>query len=629
MKQISKKNFYMLSLLVVSLLMIVIVPTYAKFGSDYETDNDIVGMSLSFDINISNIEEYEELIIQAGETKKFNVEVTNSTGGLIYYGIWYRMVEPSTISSDISIGRLYGSTTTTSGSIANGGVTTPTIVITNNSSSQIKLNIGVGNSATSVSDIEYLDGKQLVNGEVKIYPNSPNLDTGLIPVYYHDGVWKKADSTNTDESWYNYDEKKWANAVLVSDETKRNTYLSSSTVVGSTIADSDITAFYVWIPRYKYRVWNITRQGGAETTYAYSAFTKGIDIEWENGTSSTGNVSCRYETSTSVTSTVLSDKCSYEGIEITTGSGNKNYTNAWYTHPAFTFGDKPIEGFWIGKFETSGSTTSPKILPDVKSISQAVSGKITASQKFHDYGLSNDIDAHVLTNLEWGAVAYLTHSIYGLCSGESCGGVYINNSSDYFTGRSGGAIGGSSDLNLTTVYGSSNTTSTTKYNTTGYYTYKGYFIEYDGTINTTVDKLDESKIASTTRNVTGVYDMAGGRSEGVMGNMVDEFNANKDIKVFLISLKAGGTGLNLTGADMVIHYDPWWNASAENQATDRAYRIGQKNNVQVYILITKNSIEEKIYELQQKKSQLIDNMLDTKTSFISKLSKEDIMKLFE
>jgi SNF2 family DNA or RNA helicase len=65
-------------------------------------------------------------------------------------------------------------------------------------------------------------------------------------------------------------------------------------------------------------------------------------------------------------------------------------------------------------------------------------------------------------------------------------------------------------------------------------------------------------------------------------------------------------GLNLTGADMVIHYDPWWNASAENQATDRAYRIGQKNNVQVYKLIVKDSIEEKIYELQKNKSQLIN-----------------------
>ena len=111
--------------------------------------------------------------------------------------------------------------------------------------------------------------------------------------------------------------------------------------------------------------------------------------------------------------------------------------------------------------------------------------------------------------------------------------------------------------------------------------------------------------------------------------LVDEFNTNSEIKVFLISLKAGGTGLNLTGADMVIHYDPWWNQSAENQATDRAYRIGQKNNVQVYKLITSNSIEEKIYELQNKKAELIDNMLDTKTSFVNKLSKDEIMSLFE
>ena len=111
--------------------------------------------------------------------------------------------------------------------------------------------------------------------------------------------------------------------------------------------------------------------------------------------------------------------------------------------------------------------------------------------------------------------------------------------------------------------------------------------------------------------------------------LVDEFNDNPDIKVFLISLKAGGTGLNLIGADMVIHYDPWWNLSAENQATDRTYRIGQKKNVQVYKLITKNSIEEKIYELQQRKAKLIDNMLSTKETFISKLSKEEIMNLFK
>ena len=80
---------------------------------------------------------------------------------------------------------------------------------------------------------------------------------------------------------------------------------------------------------------------------------------------------------------------------------------------------------------------------------------------------------------------------------------------------------------------------------------------------------------------------------------------------------------------MVIHYDPWWNLSAENQATDRTYRIGQKRNVQVYKLITKNSIEEKIYELQKKKEKLVDNTLSTKQTFINKLSKEEILNLLQ
>jgi len=111
--------------------------------------------------------------------------------------------------------------------------------------------------------------------------------------------------------------------------------------------------------------------------------------------------------------------------------------------------------------------------------------------------------------------------------------------------------------------------------------------------------------------------------------LVDEFNKNEDVKVFLISLKAGGTGLNLTGADVVIHYDPWWNLAAENQATDRAYRIGQKNHVQVYKLITKDSLEEKIHLLQEKKAKLIDDVLSTEEVFINQLSREEILSLFE
>lgn len=111
--------------------------------------------------------------------------------------------------------------------------------------------------------------------------------------------------------------------------------------------------------------------------------------------------------------------------------------------------------------------------------------------------------------------------------------------------------------------------------------------------------------------------------------MVDEFNNNQSIKVFLISLKAGGTGLNLTSADVVIHYDPWWNVSSENQATDRAYRIGQKNSVQVYKLITSNSIEEKINKMQERKEKLSKDILSTEETFISKMSKEEILNLFE
>ena len=110
--------------------------------------------------------------------------------------------------------------------------------------------------------------------------------------------------------------------------------------------------------------------------------------------------------------------------------------------------------------------------------------------------------------------------------------------------------------------------------------------------------------------------------------LVDEFNKNTDIKVFLISLKAGGTGLNLVGADTVIHYDPWWNFSAENQASDRVHRIGQKNNVQIIKMITKDSIEEKILELQNKKKDLFDKVVGEDNNLLTKLTNEELLSLF-
>lgn len=114
--------------------------------------------------------------------------------------------------------------------------------------------------------------------------------------------------------------------------------------------------------------------------------------------------------------------------------------------------------------------------------------------------------------------------------------------------------------------------------------------------------------------------------------LVNEFNKNNEIKVFLISLKAGGTGLNLTSADMVIHFDPWWNIAVENQASDRAHRLGQENVVEVIKLISKDTIEEKIINLQESKKELIEDIIDDKLSnskTLNKLSKEELIDLFK
>jgi len=106
------------------------------------------------------------------------------------------------------------------------------------------------------------------------------------------------------------------------------------------------------------------------------------------------------------------------------------------------------------------------------------------------------------------------------------------------------------------------------------------------------------------------------------------FQEDDDCRLFLISLRAGGLGLNLTAADYVIHYDPWWNPAVEMQATDRTHRIGQDKNVFVYKLITKDSVEEKILQLQEQKKKLASKIISTDSGFIKKLTKEDIVGLF-
>jgi len=115
-------------------------------------------------------------------------------------------------------------------------------------------------------------------------------------------------------------------------------------------------------------------------------------------------------------------------------------------------------------------------------------------------------------------------------------------------------------------------------------------------------------------------------------SLVNEFNESKEAQVFLISLKAGGTGLNLTSAKFVMHMDPWWNPSIEDQATDRAHRIGQKNIVEVIKLIAKDTIEENIIKLQEDKREIINSVISDDSlniNNISKLTNEEILDLFK
>ena len=207
---------------------------------------------------------------------------------------------------------------------------------------------------------------------------------------------------------------------------------------------------YVWMPRYKYKLFNVS---GATTSVQM------IEIEFENSTTSKS-----------------------------TGTQN----NEWVTHPAFTFGTTELNGIWVGKFESSNSTSDVKIVPNVSSLrSQTIGSMFNAARAIETtakYGLSSsEVDTHMMKNMEWGAVAYLTNSKYGRyestgsCISSGCE-IWINNNSNFTTGCAGSSVSVSS------------ASSCNQWNTT-----------------TGIN-------ASTTGNIYGIYDMSGGAWEYVMGN---------------------------------------------------------------------------------------------------------------
>jgi SNF2 family DNA or RNA helicase len=146
------------------------------------------------------------------------------------------------------------------------------------------------------------------------------------------------------------------------------------------------------------------------------------------------------------------------------------------------------------------------------------------------------------------------------------------------------------------------------------------FSQFTSMLDIIRTRLDEQGIS--------YYVITGETSKEKRLQLVKAFNGD-DVPVFLISLKAGGVGLNLTGADVVIHYDPWWNVAAQNQATDRAHRIGQTKKVTVYKLIARHSVEEKILKLQETKRDLAEQVMNGGLGQLGSMSRDELLELLQ
>lgn len=385
------------------------------------------------------------------------------------------------------------------------------------------------------------------------------LDEGMIPVTISkDGTVKTISQTNND--WCNYNEGQWANVVLVNKNATegaiggshpREYYMENNGVI---VNPTDILAYFVYIPRFRYKVYVGKDSDGV---FKVSDNPETINIYFQD-----------------------------KNFHI-----HNEEKDTFITHPAFTFGDEEIDGFWIGKFETSTVPTStcytspseancnnanqePRILPNVMSLRwQNVSNKFKTALKFANrslntdgkvtfnennensvYGLTKNSDSHLIKNSEWGAVAYLSHSIYGI-NDE----IYINNSSSHYTGRSGGNVGGS--VNTLATQFPESSTSTNQYNASGYYTWIGQPIGIDGTIGTVTDFTLGTK-ASTTGNITGVYDLSGGGWEAVMGNW-NNVVSNSEFK-----------SSQLTSSDFKKYYDLYAGTRAVKESCNGGYCFG-------------------------------------------------------
>ena len=377
-------------------------------------------------------------------------------------------------------------------------------------------------------------------------PNAPELATNMIPVTYDSAndTWVKADSTNSNNSWYNYDNKVWANAVTVK-EQNRDTYVKAT--AGTPISMYDINTMWVWIPRFSATMGNIDCSTVVGTPYEEypmcydvtltdedkNALFEALGVSEEEFQSlldggtvygyNLAGVIEMYNTEFAPDNPIVPESVFNSSLSGNTKSFEIKFTRTSETsHDAFTFGSETLSGFWMAKFEPSHPTLSTEssydklecvndtcsnakeieILPNKVSLrNNNVSNFFYAGRSLeqvgNNYGLvSSEVDTHMIKNNEWGAVAYLTYSEFGRCTTlTDCTDIGINNNGMFID----------DDVIIYTGYGASSGS---------YYKENDYGFPY---IVPQQYNTEQGMDASTTGNIYGVYDMSGGASEYVMG----------------------------------------------------------------------------------------------------------------
>ena len=312
-----------------------------------------------------------------------------------------------------------------------------------------------------------MNGVEGYNRSKKV--NSPKVTTGMIPIKWKNNSWVVC--SQDDKDWYNYDDKKeWAN-VMLSD----GTYKADTVSIGQTVAERDLGSMYVWIPRYAYKI----------------AGEKNIEVTFLKGNTNEGS----------------------DGVIYTTDESTDT-TQTAIVHPAFNLGGTELNGFWVAKFEASGtnkdgnavgnassSSSEQQYAPDSTTIAKSLPNKISwrhisigesekrsmdiATTSKSSFGLTSGANTHLIKNSEWGAVTYLCYS--------ECGSAPMTNGT--------GTLSSDHWYNLYTGQGPKSSGDEENYS-------------YDASHNYSTSN---GVLSSTTRNVTGVYDMAGGAWERVAG----------------------------------------------------------------------------------------------------------------